>query len=923
MTRSLVKPETVLDADALTEELVALYDAREGGDSGFRKAMLARLKQVVADGRARIEAQLAEDGRGELCARRLSAHQDQLIRALYRFAVRRLFPADNPSAAEGKSVIAVGGYGRGTLAPGSDIDLMFLLPYKQTPWGESIVESLLYTLWDLGFKVGHATRTIDECIRLARGDMTIRTAVLDGRRIVGDEELFDEFSARFDREIISGSAVEFITAKLAERDERHARTGESRYLVEPNIKESKGGQRDLHTLYWLARYVYRVDSFDALVEEGVFTRSEVKLYRKSADFLWAIRCHLHFMAGRAEERLSFEVQADLAARLGYMARPGLRPVERFMKHYFLVAKDVGDLTRILCAALEVRHFKKPPVLSRLMTRFRRKRHGQIDETGSFGVDNNRLNVTDDLAFERDPTNLMRLFYLCDRMDLALHPDTLRLARGSLRLIDARFRENLDANQMFLDILTSKRNPERVLRRMNEAGVLGRFVREFGRVVSMMQFNLYHHYTVDEHLIRSIGILSDIEQGRLADSHPLATELMQGIGNRKLLYVTMFLHDIAKGRPEDHSVAGARIARRFCPRLGFTEQETETVAWLIEEHLTMSKTAQSRDLQDPRTISDFAELVQSPERLKLLLILTTADITAVGPGVFNGWKAQLLATLYHETATVLDGGHGREHGTERIADAQASLRAALSDWSDDAFARMAGRHFPAYWLNTDLDRQIEHAELMRQAEREDQRVAIRTSVGAVEGATRIAVLAPDHPRLLSMIAGSCAALDGNIVDALVFTTTDGIALDSISLERAFPGDDDELRRADRIADLLRKAIAGEAILTKRLDQNMRAKRRTKPFRVATEVLVSNAWSDQHTLIEASGLDRPGLLYDLTGVLSDLNLNIASAHIATFGARAVDVFYVTDLTGGKIVNGGRQSAIKRRLTRVFEPAAEKAA
>ena len=902
-----------IDGKLLAGRLIALAGKPGALSQKARAAILARLKKVAADGRAEAERQLRADGRGTPCAQRLSALQDTILIALYELAVGHVYKAGTPSAAEHMAVIAVGGYGRGTLAPGSDVDLLFLLPYKQTPWGESVVELILYFLWDLGLKVGHATRSVPECIRLARGDMTIRTALLEARYIWGDRAFYDDLVTRFDEEVVKGSAREFIAAKLAERDQRHRQQGASRYLVEPNVKEGKGGLRDLHTLFWIAKYYYRVSARDDLVRVGVFSRAELALFRKAESFLWAVRCHLHFLTGRAEERLSFDVQREMAQRLGYTAHPGLKDVERFMKHYFLVAKDVGDLTNIFCAALEERHAKVTPGLNRFFHIGRRRR--KIPGSTDFIVDTNRINTADPDAFARDPVNFIRIFHLADRYGLAFHPDAMQQIARSLRLIDADLRDDPEANRLFVEILTSRRQPELVLRRMNEAGVLGRFVREFGRIVALMQFNMYHHYTVDEHLIRAIGVLSEIERGDLADVHPLSSAILPTIRERAVLYVALFLHDIAKGRPEDHSIAGARIARRLGPRFGLSPAETETAAWLVEHHLTMSIVAQSRDLNDRKTITDFARIVQSPERLRMLLVLTVADIRAVGPGVWNGWKGQLLRTLYYETEPVLTGGHSQVSRDRRVAEAQEEFAAALPGWPEAERAAYIRRHYPAYWLRVDLPHKIAHAELLRGVAASGRKLATVVDTRPFEGITEITVVAPDHPRLLSIIAGACTAAGGNIVDAQVFTTTDGQALDSISISREFNEALDEQRRGRKIGELIEQALSGTVRLPEIVAS--RAQRgRQKAFTLETTIHVDNTWSDRFTVIEASGLDRPGLLYDLTRALSDLNLNIASAHIVTFGERAVDAFYVTDLVGHKVTNPARQAAIRRRLAAAFE-------
>ncbi|HEY7382789.1 MAG TPA: [protein-PII] uridylyltransferase [Beijerinckiaceae bacterium] len=905
-----------MNAAAALARLSEHLEIADGGDAAALRARLVpELRRVIEQGRAEAHERLLVERDGLACARRLSGLMDGVVRLVHDAVVRQLYPADNPSTGERLVIVATGGYGRAALAPGSDIDLLFLMPYKQTAWGESVVEAMLYVLWDLKLKVGHATRSVDECIREARSDMTVRTALLDSRLLLGDATLYRDLVQRFDREVVRRSASEFVEAKLRERDTRVVRAGASRYVVEPNVKDGKGGLRDLNTLFWIAKYVYRVDEPADLVKAGLFTDEEFRLFARCEEFLWRVRCHLHFLTGRAEERLSFDLQRLVAERIGYTGRKGLSSVERFMKAYFLIAKDVGDLTAIVCAELEARQAKQRPVLDRVFGRFRRRRGGAL-ESNDFVVENDRINVRDENAFERDPVNLIRLFWLADRHNLPINPDATRLATRSLRLIDQALRDNAEANRLFLDILTSRNAPEVVLRRMNEAGVLGRFVRDFGRVVAMMQFNMYHHYTVDEHLIRSIGVLADIDARRVADEHPLSHRIVDTIQNRRALYVAMFLHDIAKGRAEDHSIAGARIARNLGPRFGLDAAETDTAAWLVEHHLLMSTTAQSRDLSDPKTIENFARVVQTMERLKLLLVLTIADIKAVGPGVWTGWKGELLRSLYYETEVVLSGGVSEVARMDRVRQAQAALRDTLPDWSSEEFESYTQRHYVAYWLKVELSRLTKHARFLRDAEAAGRSVSTAFETDKFRGVTELTVLSPDHPRLLAIVTGACAAAGGNIVDAQIFTTADGMALDTFFVSRAFDRDDDELRRAERIALAIERALKGEVRIADLVEGRRPARERQRTFHVAPEVVIDNSLSNRHTVLEISGLDRPGLLYDLTTALGKLNLNIVSAHIATFGEKAVDVFYVTDLTGTKVTHPGRQAAIRRALLEVFD-------
>ena len=647
-----------------------------------------------------------------------------------------------------------------------------------------------------------------------------------------------------------------------------------------------------------------------------FSQSEMSTFRHSENFLWTVRCHLHFLTGRAEERLTFDLQPQLARRLHYHDRGGLRAVERFMRHYFLVAKDVGDLTAALCASLEMQQLKGSPGLAQRLNPMTWRTRRRVRTQTSFRIENGRLTVPDAHVFERDPVNLIRYFREVEDTKAFVHPDAARLIRASLRLIDERLRNDPEANRIFIDLLTSGSDPADGLRRMNEAGVLGRFVPEFGKVVSMMQYNMYHHYTVDEHLVRTVGEVSAIEHGNDADSLPLSVKLITQIHSRRVLFVAAFLHDIAKGSDGDHSVVGAEIARKLCPRFGLTPAETDTVAWLIEQHLTMSNTAQSRDLGDPKTIRAFADIVQTPERLRLLLLLTVADIRAVGPGTWNGWKGQLLRTLYHETEPLVAGGHTVAGARQRVQHAQDEFRRALAlaspHTSADAFA---ARSYPDYWLRTEARKQVIHAQLLAEMETAGRTLAVDVEPDAFTAVTELTVLAPNHARLLAMFAGACAAAGANIVGAHIATTRDGTAIDSFLLQRAFVLDADEMRRGQRIGDMIEKLLKGEQWPARLLSKTPGAGAAKTSFQVPPEVVIDNALSDQFTVIQVSGLDRPGLLYELTSAISDLNLDITSAHITTFGEKAVDVFYVTDITNKKISNPGRQTVIKDRLVAVL--------
>jgi [protein-PII] uridylyltransferase len=878
----------------------------------LRNLAATRVRGILQDTRAAAETRLQADGKGTACAESLAAAEDEIIKALYDLACKAV-GVRQPDAV--LAIIAVGGYGRGTLAPGSDIDLLFLVPEGKRPETDKVVEFLLYALWDARQKVGHATRTIEDCIALVKTDNTIMTSILEARYITGNRVLFDELIERYRKGVVQKGAKQFVTEKLAERDVRHSKYGESRYSVEPDIKDGKGGLRDLNTLFWIAKFLFDANSTEELADKGVFTREELRRFRKAEDFLWAVRCHLHFISKRGEDKLTFDRQSEMAERLGYKAHAGLKHVERFMKHYFLVAKDVGNLTRIFCASLEARHLKDAPSLARMIGRFLPRARREATLPKAFEMEAGRIALAHEGVFAEDPVNLIRIFQASGATGAEIHPDALNSIRLSLRKIDDGLRRNESANKLFLGCMLDSGDPETVLRAMNEAGVLGRFLPEFGKVVGMMQFNMYHHFTVDEHLIRTVGVLRALEAGTLTGDHPLSAALFPTLTSRRALFVAALLHDIAKGRDEDHSIAGERIARALCPRLGLPSSETETVAWLIRHHLLMSETAQMRDLNDFKTILDFTAIVQSPERLKLLLILTVADIRAVGPGVWNGWKGQLLRTLYAEAEPVLTGGHTSVTRLARLQEAQNLFISNRPDFTADEKETSLRRHYDAYWLNAPLEQQLRHDDLIARAAPRDVTTDVKSD--AFAAVTEITIYAPDHPRLLATITGACAAANANIIGAQIFTTADGMALDTIFLQREFGSEDDEKRRALRVADTITKALRGQLRLKDAMAQARKPEYRASAFEVEPRVIIDNTSSNKHTVVEINGLDRVGLLHHLTDALFQLNLNIASAHITTFGEKVIDVFYVTDLTGAKIESEARHRKIRQSLLQVLAP------
>jgi [protein-PII] uridylyltransferase len=814
----------------------------------------------------------------------VSGFTDSLVRRAFAEA-RAAYPNANPSAAERVSLVALGGYGRGEMAPFSDIDLMFLTPQPRAPWCEQVIEATLYALWDAQLKVGQAIRTIPELLNLAREDMTVRTAMLEARLVGGDATLFEEARTRFRRDIVAGTAADFVAAKLAERDARHEKFGDSRYLVEPNVKNGKGALRDLQTLLWVGRYVHGVDSSAELVDAGLLTAAEFARYDRAERFFWSVRFLLHLAAGRAEERMSFAHQRELATALYYADRPGKSSVERFMHMYFLQARSVGDLTGQFLAQLDEqlgdqgRRFALPTFL-------RRPRR-----LGGFVITRGRLALPHDRFLREDSRRLLALFALAAREKLEIHPSAMRAATRDARLVE-QVRDDPAANALFLDVLTTREHPELVLRWMNEANVFGRFVPDFRRVVAQMQFDMYHHYTVDEHTIRAVGLLALIERGELGEDHPLATALFRQIGSRRVLYVAVLLHDIAKGRKGDHSILGEAVARDLCPRLGLDPGETDTVAWLVRQHLLLSHVAFKRDLTDPKTIDDFVAQVQSPERLRLLLILTVVDIRAVGPGIWTEWKRRLIRTLYDLAEERLRLGHKQRGRAEEIAMRQAQLARALG-WAPGP-ARAHARRLPdSYWLAEPPELVLDNARQIAAAEASlgPAEPSVRVEPGT-EAATRVSVYTPDRNGLFFRIAAALAAAGAEIIDARIHTTKDGMALDNLLVHDRQGRPYGDRKRRQRLAKAVAAAL-GDGPLPSLPDAPAPA-----AFEIAPSVTVADGASRRFSVVEVQAADRPGLLAALARAIVEAGVTIHSAHIATYGERAVDVFYLAGEKGRKL-------------------------
>ena len=879
---------------------------------GERGKLVSLLKELKSKGFDRISFELRKNPlKARKAIRSYAFLTDCLVTSAWKFATEIQFPSHNPTEAEKLSIISVGGYGRREMAPFSDVDLLFLTPYKMAPWSENVIETVLYLLWDLKLKVGHSSRSIKDCLRLGSDDYTIRTAMLEHRFVCGDINLASQLNEKLWKNLFSGTAKDFISAKLIERENRHEKHGQ-RYMVEPNVKEGKGGLRDLQSLYWIAKYVYQTQNISDLVDLNVFRSDEYLQFEQAEEFLWAVRCQMHHLADRAIEQLSFDLQVEVASAMGYHDSRDQRAVEIFMQDYFRHATRVGDLTRIFLTSLEAVHAKDEPLLERIF-----KRKPKIDN--DYIVIHNRLAIKSEKEFLTNPINLLKLFSEALRTGLLIHPNAMRLVSANLAMVNNEFRASTEAQQIFLELLLKHGNPERALRRMNELGFLAKFIPEFEPIVAMMQFNMYHSYTVDEHTIQCLKTLAQIEKGELVEELPIASSILKDGVNRKVIYIALLLHDIGKGRSDDHSILGAKIAKQVSPRLGLNKQETETVEWLVRYHLLMSDMAQKRDISDPRTVRDFAKAVQSVKRLNLLTVLTVCDVRSVGPDTWNNWKATLIRQLYAETKAILEQGAEALNRENRMTEAKKALREKLSEWDNKDIKIETGRHYPPYWQGFQVDAQFAFAKLLRNLRADE--IKIELTPDTDRDATRICFALSDHPGIFSRLAGALALVGANVVDARSYTSKDGFATAAFWIQDG-DGSPYNQARFSRLRRMIEKTLSGEVITREAIKERDKFKKREKAFKVPTSITFDNEGSEIYTIIEVDTRDRPGLLFDLTRTLANMNVYIASAVIATYGEQVVDSFYVKDMFGLKFHSESKQKKLEQNLRQAITLGVERA-
>lgn len=799
------------------------------------------------------------------------------------------------------ALFATGGYGRKQLFPYSDIDLVIVISNDQSEAVHEAAQTLLYILWDLGLKVGHSVRTIAQCCSMSRDDTTICSAMLDARIICGNTRLGRRLSAEFESSVMGAHTRSFITAKLAERQKRHKNHGDSRFSLEPHVKEGKGGLRDLHTLYWLARYVYGLRAIHELSRIDVLTKKEARQFGDAEHFLNHIRCWLHYHAGRAEERLSFDKQKALAEWEGVTAPNPNMAVERFMKRYFKTTKQVGDLTRIFCAVLEQKFLPPSPAAQQPLPLAKQDR---------FVLEGKRVNFASTLDIEAAPESMLELFQVAQWLALDIHPDALQRISRHAKHIPAASAETPKIVECFRMMLRHPGNLGVSLQRLNESGVLSKIIPEFAALVGQMQYDMYHSFTVDEHVLRAMSVLESLERDELSEELPLSAKLIRGLDAREVLYMAVLLHDIAKGLGGLHSDVGGDMARDIAARFGFSETECETIAWLVANHLLFTDTAYKRDLQDDATIAQFVEQIQSIERLRLLLLVTIADIRAVGPKIWNAWKGALLRELYQRAETALRTGVISQD-TAALTQRIEAVKTALSHWSPEAWHTYRDSVDGRFWMSCSETQHVRIAQLIEARRDTAQPLAIHYESQPEQAITELTLCTENRQGLVADVSGALATLGANIGMARLFITTDNEAILLLHIQNQVADAYRDDRKLGTLGDVLAQIWEGSLNPLDALDSRPRYASSKDAFSVQTEILIDNELSDAHSIIEIATRDRPTLLARLTHTLDAQGLQISAAHINTYGEKAVDVFYIKDRYGFKLVHWDAIARLKDAL------------
>jgi [protein-PII] uridylyltransferase len=891
--------------DAVAISLALLQELRNEPDLKH----LARA--YVAKGREELFRRHRAGAGGLEIVSAWSTVMDHLIRHLYAVvsaACAEQFPQGHRSFA----LIAQGGYGRGELNPESDIDLLFLHARGMSPYVQGVAEKLLHTLWDAGMEPAHATRSIADCIRLAEIDMKVRTSLLDARFLCGDFALFQEFEKKAEPRLIKTGIQRFIREKLEDNEARHAQYGGSVYLLEPDVKQGEGGLRDVQTARWIVRAKLKTKDLDTLAVSGLVSQSDVANLKESQDFLLRVRNELHFASGRHQDQLTFEHQENVSAALGFEGEEGLRGVEVFMRTYYLHAAQISRLSNLIIHRVmesDKPRFGADYVFGRTLREGIRLSKGY-------------LTVTKPEVVRKNPGNLVSIFDDAQKHNGQLSHETRELLRQNLDLIDDEFRRSAAANTPFFSILKWKESVYETLAEMHRSGVLGAFIPEFGRLLCMVLHDAYHIYTVDQHSLHLIKEIERLRAGEYAESLPLLTQLGREAEKIELLYLGMMFHDIGKGFGGGHSEIGARMVRPIARRMRLNADDGALVEFLVRHHLLMTHTAFRRDLEDPKTIFDFAKVMGNVNYLKMLYLLTFADVKAVGPDVWNPWKASLLGELYVKTLNLLEeaekGEIQRQDVRSVLRRVQTRVRRELTkEYAEEKVDNFLEAMPERYFLSTPEGDIPAHFELMDRFRGKKPEISVEHF--PERDCTSVVICYQDRPGLFASITGVFTALQLDILNARIFTASDGRILDVFRISHHGRS---EIVMGEQKWSKFRLALEG--VLDGKIDVvNMVSSSKPSPYsskrvpKVSTVVNIDNEASDDFTIIEIFTEDRIGVLFTITHSLHQLGLLIHVAKISTNVDQVADVFYVTDQNGAKIDDAAAVETVREFLRQNLAP------
>ena len=797
-------------------------------------------------------------------------------------------------------LVALGGYGRGELHPLSDLDLMLIYDGEMGPYVQRVTQGLLYALWDLGLQVGHAVRSLPDCLAMARTDFPSRTSMQQARLLVGDRRLFNRFRKVLAENVYQKDFAQFLETTLTERDQRYRKFGGSPYMGEPNVKESAGGLRDIHTAMWLASTKFGTRTLRELADKRLINGREQKTTDEALTFLWRVRNELHFLSGHKNDVLSRDIQPQIAKNFGYTGDELSLPVERFMREYYLHARVIHRVSRRLIARCR-------ETLSRRATVQRRLRQEALAD-GLIVLDEQlHLAQADGRAFREEPVRLLKVFWHSHHLGFELGVDVERAIEDSLDLIDDAFRASPEARELFLGICRSWGRTAQTLREMHELGVLGRYLPEWGALTCLVQYDIYHKFTADQHSLIAVQNLEALAPGQSPDSEGNA-QVVSELERPGLLMLGMLLHDIGKGKGHGHVAKGIPLIETLSARMGLAPEDADKVIFLVAHHLTMSHVAQRRDIDDPKTIETLAGVCRTPERLRMLYLLTCADMRAVGPGVMTGWQAQILWDLYARTLARLTGGQRERPTRESVA--QRVTEAMRGDVARTAVAAHLALLSDRYLTTTSPQRIAAHLRLL-------DRLA-DGGVLATElfhhpdlGSSELVVGTRDVPGLFSIIAGTLASQGINILSAQIHTRADGIVLDTFQVNDPFGEAVTEEARWRRTLEALRRVLRGEASVEDLLARRRAVNPSGDGVPGPPKISVDNQISDSRTVVEVKCPDRVGLLYVITRTLSGHGLDIASARIATEIDHAYDTFYVTDRQGRRLEDEAAMARVRESL------------